>query len=194
MRRIQLTALIIACSVAVAGPVWSVDLVEPTNWTGFKAGVLLDGDVELGDATVDQETSFLLQAFYDFPFGDNVFYGLGADILGMKWRGETDEQRVDETELLLDVGLHFKALLRPFGNRFAVRPGGGIGYGVMRRLENLNGSNFLTLKAYVEFVYQFDTERVILIDVGVWDAPTGGDAETDITIGPLAFVRAGIAF
>ena len=171
----------------------AVDLGEPSNWTGAKLGLLMSGTADIDEIEVDQKSSFSFSLFSDFTFGDYFHYGIAMDIMRMDWSADKDELQLDEAETMLDMSLNVKATLPFAGNRIALRPGVGIGYGVMRRREAFNGTNYLTLKAYAELAVMIG-EKAILIDAGVWNAPTGGDSDTDITIGPLGFVRAGIAF
>ena len=182
-------ALILGATASVN----AVDLDEPSNWTGAKLGVLMSGTAEINDIEVDQKSTYSFSLFSDFPLGDYFHYGIAMDIMRMDWFADKDELHLDEAETMLDVSLNFKATLPFAGKRFALRPGVGIGYGVMRRREGFNGTNYLSLKAYTELAVMIG-EKAVLIDAGIWDAPTGGDSDTDITIGPLTFVRAGIAF
>jgi hypothetical protein len=172
----------------------AADISEPSNWTGGKIGWLASGTVELDEFEVDQENSFLFGFFSDFPMGKSFHYGVAMDLLRMDWSSDSTGARVDESELMLDLSLNVKGMLRLPGNRVAIRPGAGVGYGVMRRREALNGTNYLTLKAYTELVIAIGAERVIILDAGVWSSPTGGDSETSIKVGPLFFVRGGFSF
>ena len=196
-RQVAATALSWAVAiVAILAPsiVNAAEIDEPSNWTGVKVGALFEGTTEIDSIEVDQKTSFMLGLFYDFPMGRDFQYGLAMDILRMDWKSGSDEYDLDESELMLDLSINVKAFMRVPGNRVAIRPGVGVGYGVMRRREAFNGTNYLTLKAYAEIAVAINDTKVLLLDAGVWNAPTGGDSETDISVGPLVFVRGGLAF
>lgn len=191
------TAILVLAVVSLVpfpGVVLGADIREPTTWTGVKAGVLFPGNLEAGDVDADQKTSFCFQFFSDFPMGDHLHYGPTIEVLRMDWTSDNDSLRLGSTELMLDLSLNVKAMVPLPGDRVAIRPGFGIGYGVMKRRQDFNGTNYLTLKVYSELAFMLDTDRALIIDGGLWYVPVGGDSETDIRIGPLAFLRAGISF
>jgi hypothetical protein len=112
----------------------------------------------------------------------------------MKWSGETDRFDGEDAETLLDIGLTWKYMLIRAEDRFAIRPGIGVGFGTLRRRQALSGTNYLTLKLSTEIIYSSPGSLGFLIEVGGFYTPTGGDSETDIKIGPLPFVRGGVLF
>jgi hypothetical protein len=182
-------SFIIPCAVTAAG-----DFEEGESFTGFKFGVLGPGQVDLGSQNADQKTSFGGGVFFDFPFGAHFHYGASADLYRMHWTADGERFNFDSEELLLDVGINVKASLSSENSSFAFRPGVGIGFGALRRMAGFGGSNYLTLKAFSEAVYFTPGELAFLLDAGVWYAPSGGDNEHDIKIGPLFLIRAGVMF
>lgn len=164
------------------------------SYTGVKVGYLGAGDIDLQGQKADQRSSFMAGLFFDFPFGTSMHYGVSADLLRMDWKADGARYRFEEQEMLLDVGVNFKATIMSENASLALRPGVGVGFGALRRMDNFSGSNYLTLKAFSELVYFTPGDLSFLLDAGVWYAPSGGDNDHDIKIGPLFTLRFGIMF
>ena len=164
------------------------------SYTGIKVGYIGTGDVDLEGQKADQRSSFGAGLFFDFPFGNRMHYGVSGDLLRMNWKADGARYRFEEQEMMLDVGVNFKATLMSENGPVAVRPGVGIGFGALRRMADFSGSNYLTLKAFTEVVFFTPGDVAFLVDGGVWYAPSGGDNDHDIKIGPLLVVRFGIMF
>ena len=170
------------------------DYDEGESYTGIKIGFLGSGKVDLPGDDVDQDPSFGAGFFFDFPFGSRLHYGASADLLRMHWVATDDSTEFDEQETMIDIGINVKATIIGPNSSFALRPGVGVGFGALRRMARFSGSNYLTVKAFAEAVYFTPGDLAFLADAGIWYAPSGGDNENDITIGPLVFVRLGIMF
>jgi len=119
---------------------------------------------------------------------------MAVDLLWMDWSGGAGSFNLPQSEALLDASLNFKANVPCLDGQLMIRPGVGIGYGVMRRRAALKGTNYLTLKAFVETIYSLPKDRGILAEIGVWQAPNGGDDDTLVHIGPLLLLRVGFVF
>jgi len=170
------------------------DFSTGESYTGVKVGYLGSGEVDLPGQNADQRSSFTAGLFFDFPFGASMHYGVSADLLRMDWKADGASYRFEEQEMLLDVGVNFKATIMSENGSLALRPGVGVGFGALRRMDNFSGSNYLTMKAFSELVYFTAGDVSFLVDAGVWYAPNGGDNEHDIKIGPLFTLRFGIMF
>ena len=188
-----ITALL---AVVLAGlePAAAYDYAEGDSYTGVKVGMLGAGEVDLTGETADQKAGFGAGVFFDFPAGTHLHYGASVDLFSVHWKANTDTYSFDATELMMDIGINVKAMLGRENGSFALRPGLGIGFGVLRRMADFNGSNYLTLKAFAEMVYFTPGTIALLLDSGVWYAPSGGDNDHDIKIGPLFYLRAGVMF
>ncbi len=186
---IAVTLLLLAASTTA-----SSDFSEGETYTGVKAGVIGSGNVDIDGTEIDHSTGFSLGLCYDFPLGERVHYGISIDMHRMKWSGTDENFQGEDTETLLDLGLAWKYMLVTSEDRFAIRPGLGVGFGTVRRRQTLNGTNYLTVKAFTEIIYFSARGTGFLAEIGGFYAPTGGDSETDIKIGPLVYARAGILF
>jgi hypothetical protein len=175
-------------------PVLGDEFTPGESYTGIEAGFLGSGRVELTGERADQRFSYGAGIFFDFPFGAHMHYGVSADLLQMNWSAKSRSYDFEQREMMLDVGINFKATLTAENSPIALRPGIGVGFGALRRLDGFSGSNYLTLKAFSELVYFTPGDLAFLVDGGVWYAPTGGDNDHDITIGPLMILRFGIMF
>ncbi len=184
--------MVLACGVGVMAS----EFDEGDNYTGVKVGLIGSGHVDMADRGADQATSLIGGVFFDLPFGSRLSYGLSADFFSMSWESADLRFPFEESEWLLDLGVNLKGNLLGESGALRLRPGVGVGLGVLRRMEtaNVGGSNFLTLKAFLEIVLATPGDLSFLLDAGVWRAPSGGDATTDITVGPLVFLRAGVMF
>jgi len=183
------TLLFLTVSVAVAS-----DFSEGERYTSVKAGVIGSGTVDIDGTDVDQSLGLSIGLGYDFPLGERLHYGFAINLYRMKWSAETVDFQGEDTETMLDIGLAWKWMAVMSEDRFAIRPGLGVGYGTLRRRQSLNGTNYLTLKAFTEIIYFSARETGYMVEVGGFYAPTGGDSDTDIKIGPLLYARAGIMF
>jgi hypothetical protein len=167
---------------------------QPSPVSGVKIGMSSAGDVRIDDAELTHSNSLTVGFFGDLPWGDHFSYGMAVDLLWMNWSGGAESFDLPRSEALLDVSLNFKGEVSCFDDQLAVRPGVGIGFGTMRRRATLNGTNYLTLKAFVETIYSLPGDRGILAEIGVWQAPSGGDDDTLVHIGPLLLLRFGFIF
>jgi outer membrane protein with beta-barrel domain len=183
------TLLLLAVSAATAA-----EFSEGERYTSIKAGLIGSGTVDVEGTEINQSTGFSLGLSYDFPLGERLHYGISVDLHRMKWSGDADRFQGEDAETLLDLGLVWKYMLVLSEDQFAIRPGIGAGYGTLRRRQTLNGTNYLTLKAFTEIIYFSARGTGLLVEVGGFYAPTGGDSDTDIKIGPLLYARVGLMF
>ncbi len=167
---------------------------EGDRYTVVKVGMIGSGTVDIEGEKIDQETGINVGLAFDFPSGTFLHYGLSMEVMQMNWTAESESYQFDESELMLNIGLEFKGYLPLPAGPLVIRPGIGIGYGALRRLDRFNGTNYLTLRGFGELVYVRDRGPDFLFEGGLWYAPSGGDDETDIKIGPLIFLRAGVLF
>ncbi len=170
------------------------DTPDLERFTGVKVGLNTAGDVKIESVTGEQNSGYNLCLFADFPAGGRLYYGSAIQVLRMRWSVHSDSLSYEESETLLDIGITMKAYIGKPDRGLVLRPGFKIGYGTMRRRGTLNGTNYLTLQAMLELMYLRPNATGFLIDAGVWSAPSGGDSEVDINVGPLAFIRIGMTF
>jgi hypothetical protein len=166
------------------------------SYTGFKFGLIGSGSVDRDGQSIDQGTGLSAGVFFDQPFGSKLHYGLSADFHRMSWRREGTTYGLDDSGWLLDIGLNLKGNLLGENSRVGLRPGVGIGGAFLGRMESvgLAGSSYLTLKGFTEVIWFSPGDLIGLIEIGVWYAPSGGDHNSDLSLGPLWLLRGGVMF
>jgi len=166
------------------------------SYTGFKFGLVGSGRVELRRFDIDQRAGMSAGFFFDLPFGSRLHYSFAADLLKMSWRGQRNSFRWDESEWLLDLSVNLKGNLFSANSPIGLRPGLGVGVAILGKMETTGvaGSSYVTVKTFTELVFMSSSDLVGLIEGGVWYAPSGGDSNSDLTIGPLLMLRAGVMF
>ena len=168
---------------------------EGQTLTGIKVAWMSSGTVEIDNVEGDSKSSFGAGIFFDFPYGPSVTYGFALDVLRMDWEVATEPEALDEARTMLDLSLNFKATLAGGENaRWLFRPGVAVGFGALQRFQRLSGSNYLTLKAMGELHYLTAGNFNFVLDATFWHAPSGGDRDRDVKVGPLLLVRFGIVF
>lgn len=139
-----------------------------------------------------QNTSISLGVAYDASISSNFFWGLSVDFHGMDWERPTT--RESDKRTLIDVAAGLKYRISVADGLFALRPGIAIGTGILPSISGLNNARLLTLKGTAEFIYYFSENLGLLIEGGVFVAPSGDDDVNDISIKSLPIFRVGLVF
>ena len=110
--------------------------------------------------------------------------------------GQGPTGRIDESGWLLDIGANLKGDFFSEDAPWGFRPGIGAGVGFLGEMDGLgvSSSSYLILRAMAEIVYFTPSDFMFVLESGVWYAPSGGDNLTDVAIGPLFLLRAGVMF
>jgi hypothetical protein len=166
------------------------------NYTGFKFGLIGSGSVDLDKHTVDQRSGLSAGFFFDQPLGSSLHYSLSVDLHKMTWRGQLPTYRWDESEWLLDLGVNFKRNLLNENSTVGLRPGIGAGLAFLGKMETAGvaGSSYVTLRVFTELIFMSSSDLMGLIEIGLWYAPSGGDHNSDLSLGPLWLLRGGVMF
>jgi hypothetical protein len=189
----MVAATIVLCAVSSA-PASDYEFGE--SYTGLKFGLIGSGSVDLRSYNIDQRAGMSAGFFFDQPFGSRLHYSFSGDLMKMSWRGKRQTYRWDESEWLLDLSVNLKGNLFSSNSPVGLRPGLGVGVAVLGKMEEAGvaGSSYITVKAFTELVFTSSGDLTGLIEAGIWYAPSGGDANSDLTIGPLLLLRAGVMF
>ncbi|MEW5796604.1 MAG: hypothetical protein AB1772_09605 [Candidatus Zixiibacteriota bacterium] len=197
MRCVIAAATIISAVMALPmSSVTAADYEVGEIYTGLKVGLIGSGSVDLERHQIDQRTGPSAGFFFDQPFGSIWHYGLSIDFYRMAWREKTIGVTLDESEWLLDLGVNLKANIVSESWPLGFRPGVGVGVAFLGRMDmaGVAGSSYVTLKAFTEVVYLSAAGLGYVVEGGIWYAPSGGDNTTDVTLGPLLSLRAGVMF
>jgi len=186
-----LAAIVCLISSAVAS-----DYEVGESYTGFKFGMIGSGSVESGHSPIDQRAGFSTGFFFDQPFGPRLHYSLSVDLHKMSWRGQQPTYRWDKSEWLIDLGLNLKGNLLGENSPIGLRPGVGAGVAFLGKMESagVGGSSYVTVRMFTELIFLSSNDLMGLLEAGVWYAPSGGDNASDLSIGPLWTLRAGVMF
>ena len=186
----------LAVIVGLTTPVVASDYEAGESYTGFKFGMIGSGSVDFGHRPIDQRSGFSAGFFFDQPFGPRLHYSLSVDVHKMSWREHQSIYRWDESEWLMDLGLNLKGNLLNENSPIGLRPGVGAGVAFLGKMESagVSGSSYVTVRAFAELIFLSSNDLMGLLEAGVWYAPSGGDNASDLSIGPLWTLRAGVMF
>lgn len=81
---------------------------------------------------------------------------------------------------------------RSSDRKWSVRPGVASGVALVQKVYTVNASQYITLKPFVETVYQVTPKIGLILELGVFSSVWGGNDEYDITIRPTLFTRFGL--
>jgi len=186
---ILLTIMLPVASAATAGERSRI------GYVGLSGGVMGSGTSEINTITTDLSSSLSLGGFVDFAFGEHLHYGLAASYARMTWSVDDSLLIIrDEKKTLIDIAVTFKADLGIRNGAVLIRPGVGVGFAMLSRLSRLYGTNYLSVSAFTQVAVQIRGGTYAMVDAGIWQAPSGGNDDYDITIGPLAYLRLGVMF
>jgi hypothetical protein len=166
------------------------------SFTGVKLGLIGSGAVEVENVSDHQRAGLSAGFFFDLPLGSRLHYGLSTDLHKMSWQGQGPTGRIDESGWLLDIGANLKGDFFSEDAPWGFRPGIGAGVGFLGEMDGLgvSSSSYIILRATAEIVYFTPSDFMFVLESGVWYAPSGGDNLTDVAIGPLFLLRAGVMF
>lgn len=171
---------------------WSIDLGPGEPCAAFKlgrfgSGTLVVSDVLNGDHETHTAPAWTTGVEFDFPLSQRLYAGAALDIHMM------EEPYIQEIDLhggglsTVELGVQLKGLINFGGDRFALRPGIGVGGGQGKY-------SLLAFRAVMEFQASMTDQFGVGLETGVWYAPVGTDNRTDIRIGPAAFLRGEVLF
>ena len=159
---------------------------EPTRGIfGAKVGFMSRGNVG-GDFDLQTEVGSTGQIYTDFPLWGRLFGAAAFDFYYM--------EIVHDNNIMIDASFGLKYEFRMSHSNMLLRPGVAIGYGFLPEINQIRASNYATVKVFLETHFPVSIKRAVVCEVGVFGAPTGGNAAVDVTLGPAYFVRVGLAF
>jgi hypothetical protein len=163
----------------------AVDIGAKNTVFSIKAGVISPGCVYVEDSDCfETNVSYSVGLAVDRRLGERFFGGLYLDTHGVS------SDALDETELLLDVGVALKAELAS-GATYLFRPGIGFGYGRISIFDET--SQHLTLRGMLEAIL-VRARYSLLGEIGVYYSPAGGTPDADVSFGPGLLARVGVGF
>lgn len=177
--------LLIICLIAATVSA-GVTRPEPTRGTfGAKVGLMSRAHVG-GDLDLQTEVGSTAQVYADFPMWGRLFGTAAFDFYYI--------ELVRNNNVMIDASLGLKYELKLTHANMMLRPGVAIGYGFLPEINAIRASNYATIKVFLEAHFPVAIKRTVVCEVGLFGAPTGGNATYDLTLGPAYCLRVGLAF
>ena len=179
---VAFSAVALSLSLALHTPLAAQDALS----FGAKAGAVGPGCVYIEDSDCfESDVNYSFGGFLDYLFAERISGGLFADVHGISGEGTED------TENMIDLGATLKGIILASGGSVTLRPGLGVGYGMVTVADE--DVKFLTLRGMLEALFDVGGLRVGA-EAGVYTGPSGGNEELDVTFGPGFLARAIIEF
>ncbi len=150
---------------------------------GMKGGILGRANFVTTQDSTNTKIGASFGLFVDFPVARKVKTGISFDLFNIIALGNTG--------YLVDGSWTLKYVQSWPHTGIALKPSASIGVGLMPKTGYMKDTIYLTTKAWLEFHFLLSRNRAFLFEVGVFNAPNGGDSEIDVKIGPAIFVRVG---
>jgi len=158
----------------------------------LRIGGIGSGTAEINNRDIDQNSALSLGAAYDGAISDHVFWGISADFHRIDWNNPRTGESDKGTMIDIAGGLRYRIAISD--GLFALRPGISLGTGILSSTLGLGNSRFFTLKSTVELTYYFSDQMGLLLEGGLFVAPSGDDNVNDVSIHSLPIIRVGLVF
>jgi hypothetical protein len=150
---------------------------------GPKIGILGRANIEAGDETFTSKINVSLGLFFDVSVAGRLYSGVAVDFHNI--------EVLDQQQFFLDISIPLKFSI-PFDHPgIIVKPVVAVGWGHLAGITFMKATNYLTLKASVELHYLMPKKRAWVFELGVFDAPVGGNSHTDSSVGLAPLFRVG---
>ena len=150
---------------------------------GPKLGILGRANVDAGDETFTSKINVSLGLFFDVPVAGGFYSGIAIDFHNI--------QVLDQQQFFLDVSIPLKFSIPIDRPGIIVKPVVAVGWGHLAGITFMKATDYLTVKGLVELHYLMPKKRAWVFELGVFDAPVGGNSHTDSSVGPAPFLRVG---
>lgn len=165
---------------------FAADVRNASSIYGLKAGIVSPGTWFVGDFEYDPDMGYSLGGFLDYKLGPKITGG-----------GYIDVHRISAYETsnsLFDLGVTIKAIIYSQTSSFTFKPGIGIGYGTLGKMDIYASTTYMVLKGYVDIVYSTPGSVSWLGEIGLWGSPNGGNDDFEAYFGTGLILRGGIVF
>jgi len=150
---------------------------------GPKIGILGRANIEAGDETFTSNINISLGLFFDVPVVAGFYSGIAVDFHNI--------EVLDQQQFFLDISIPLKFSI-PFDRPgIVVKPVVAFGWGHLAGITFMKATNYLTVKVSVELHYLMPKKRAWVFELGVFDAPVGGNSHTDSSVGLAPLFRIG---
>ena len=153
---------------------------------GVKLGLISPGTWFVGDFEYDPDMGYSLGGFLDHKLAPKLTGGLDLDI--------SKFSAYETSSNLINFGITLKAILFSETSDFTFRPGIGIGYGSLGKMDIYESSSYFMLKGGVEVVYITQGGTSWLGELSLIGSPDGGNDDIEMYLGTGFLIRAGLVF
>lgn len=150
---------------------------------GPKIGIMGRADIDAGDQTFTSEINVSLGLFFDVPVVGGFYSGIAVDFHNI--------EVLDQQQFLLDISIPLKFSI-PFDRPgIIVKPVVAFGWGHLADIGFMSPTDYLTVKVLIELHYLMPKKRAWVFDLGVLNAPIGGNSHIESSVGPALLFRVG---
>lgn len=179
------TLIIFAAMIPVNSS--ATDVRTATTTYGLKVGLTSPGTWYVGDFEYDPDMSYSFGGFLDYKLGPKISGGAALNFHGIS--------AYETSNFMLDLGITIKALLYKETSDFTFRPGIGISYGSLGKMDIYAATNYMLLKGTLEVIYTPAGSNISWLgDIGLWGAPNGGNDDFEAYFDAGLILRGGIIF
>ncbi len=175
--------------VLLAGFATSAFALNPAAESDFgvKGGLVLGGTWDTDYGSVDTDPGLALGVFGDFRVADKMWVGAFFD-----FTLANDEN--DNSCYEYDLGVALKALFNPPNVPFLIRPSLAIAYGLADSDSVNDTADLFVINLSVEGITDNAEGLSYFGEFGFTAVPAGGNEDTDLTHGPIFFLKGGVIF
>lgn len=153
---------------------------------GAKIGIMNAAKFRVDGVSSNAAIGISFGFLLDLPAGKRGVTGLAVEL--------QDLHIFEMRKKMLDLSIPFKYRIEFEDNRWELRPVIAAGFGYMTVVDNLERTTFLTLKTGLEAVFHTRSRYSMVTDGLIFWAPTGGNADHDVTYGPTLLLRVGFIY
>ena len=172
--------------VFLSGAALATDVRNTPTTYGVKLGLISPGTWFVGDFEYDPDMGYSIGGFLDYKLGPKISGGIDLDLNGFN--------AYETSSNLINFGITLKAILYSETSNLTFRPGIGIGYGTIGKMDIYESSSYFMLKGGVEMVYSAPGGLSWLGELALIGSPDGGNDDIEMYLGTGFLLRAGLVF
>lgn len=137
------------------------------------------------DWPVHSEVGSTFELYADFPKGKENYLSVALDFYYVE---------INRAQQVMAEGsLGFKHAFKLNHQAIEFKPGFAIGYAYLADIGTMRPSNFLTTKLLLETHFRNNARNAWLVELALFYAPVGSNADEDLVFGPGLMLRVGLA-
>lgn len=189
MKKIISLFTILACAL-LSRPAFSQDAQPKDLMLGLKLGYLGSGTVRVAGAAFGTTASHDLGVVLDYKVAPKLYMSMHFFMHNFSVEGISEN--------MMDIGGSFKAVIPTRNERVMLRPSLNMGYGALPEIQigksSVDSSSYFLIGPSMEIIYNTMGNYDLVGEIGFISAPTGGNSDFTVTLGPTLILRGGIYF